>query len=107
MHSELSTDLAFSSDFQFVAPTVLHWQLVSFSHFVGRGWGGGSERGLGGLSSPQKPKNSRWSDMHSERSVGSFFTLWQVGFTANFAVKTSLFSFFLFFVFGGGGVWGP
>ena len=90
MHSELSIDLAFSSDFQFVAPTVLHWKLVSFSHFVGLGWGGGSERGLGALSNPQKPKNSRWSDMHSERSVGSFVTLWQVGFTANFAVKTSL-----------------
>ena len=61
------------------------WKLVSFSPFLWRGWGGGSERGLGALSSPQKPRNSRWPDMHSEQSVSS----WHVGFTANFAVKTS------------------
>ena len=58
--------------------------------------------GSGGPKWPQKPNNFKWQEMHSELSVGCFFTWQQVYFTANYATETSLF-FFLFFGKRGGG----
>ena len=73
-----------------------------FFPFCWAGVGRGVIEVWGALSSPQKPKNSRWPDMHSDQSVDGFVTSWQVGFTANFAMKTSLFSSSFFFFWGGG-----
>ena len=61
--------------------------------------GGGEEGGLPGLEGlkqsppPQKPTNFKWLDLHSELSVGCFYIQWQVRFTANLAIESSLFSF--------------
>ena len=64
----------------------------------GVGWG---RKRSGGLKWPQKPKNFRWPEKHSELSVCCFFIQWCSSFTANFTIETCNFLTFLFFWEGG------
>ena len=78
--------LSFSPNGKFLLLPILQWKLL-FSFL-----GAGEEKGgLGALNGAQKWKNFRWPEMHSELSVSCFFIQWQVCFTANFAMETSVF----------------
>ena len=84
MHSELSVGCLFHP-----VASSFYCQFCN-ENFCFLSLGGG---GVRGLKWPRKPKDLGCPEMRSGLSVGCFFTLRQLCFTANFSMETSLIFF--------------